>query len=45
MTEKQRTLWMTPEDEKDLLATQRLKELIIQRKSPSCYLFYRINLA
>ena len=25
---KQRTLWMTPEDEKELLATQCLKELI-----------------
>ena len=32
MTEKQRTLWMTPEDEKELLATQCLKGTDLPRR-------------
>lgn len=39
MTEKQRTLWMTPEDEKELLATQCLKELIYPEEIAKLVLF------
>ena len=39
MTEKQRTLWMTPEDEKGTLATQCLKELIYPEEIAKLVLF------
>ena len=39
MTEKQRTLWMTAEDEKELLATQCLKELIYPEEIAKLVLF------
>ena len=39
MTEKQCTLWMTPEDEKELLATQCLKELIYPEEIAQLVLF------
>ena len=39
MTEKQRTLWMTDEDEKELLATQCLKELIYPEEIAKLVLF------
>ena len=39
MTEKQRTLWMTPEDEKELLETQCLKELIYPEEIAKLVLF------
>ena len=39
MTEKQRTLWMTPEDEKELLASQCLKELIYPEEIAKLVLF------
>ena len=39
MTDKQRTLWMTDEDEKELLATQCLKELIYPEEIAKLVLF------